>query len=225
MARLRYSARRTTNTISGHVGKILLFCEGVTEENYFNYFKEVFAHKEFKYSNIVIETVPIRGNARAVLNRANEFFSDEQNTAIYRDYRKFLVFDCDAPDDIQSVISDALNSPNDYHLLLTNLLFETWLRMHFVEVEEPLKKAATFKQMADYYRIDYYGDAEKADSGLIRNLIGDGLPVRKAIENAMRLEAKWKEAGKEILRNIDEMNPYTQVHYLVSEIMDELDSV
>ena len=36
-----------------HIGKILIFCEGSTEENYFDFFKKKIKDK---FSNIVIET-------------------------------------------------------------------------------------------------------------------------------------------------------------------------
>lgn len=222
MARLKVTTERPEVQTPGHVGKILVFCEGETEENYFAYFKEVFKHREFKFSDIVIETVPSHGNAKTVLNRANEFFSDDLNVKKYQDFRKFLVFDCDAPDDIQEVINSAIASKMNYHLLLSNLLFETWLVMHFLEVDTALGKRITYQTMADYYGIEKYDSAAKANAGLLRGLISDGMPVRKAIANAEALEKKWQEAGKCIDACIIDMNPFTLMHHLVQEIMDEL---
>ena len=53
-----------------HIGKILIFCEGSTEENYFDFFKKKIKDK---FSNIVIETQMVGSNARAVLNYAEDF--------------------------------------------------------------------------------------------------------------------------------------------------------
>ena len=52
MARLKFEPNRSIDTLPEHVGKVLLFCEGETEKNYFEYFKDVFLHEEFKYSDI-----------------------------------------------------------------------------------------------------------------------------------------------------------------------------
>jgi len=222
MARLKFEPNRSIDTLPEHVGKVLLFCEGETEKNYFEYFKDVFLHEEFKFSDIVIETVCGNGNAQTVLDKANEFFDDDQNVKKYQDYRKYLVFDCDAPSNVQEVICNALKSPMNYQLLLSNLLFETWLMMHFREVETRLKKKATYQAMADYYHVDSYGSKEKADKGLLRGLIGDGESVRLAISNAENLAEFWNAQHKRIQKDISDMNPYTQMHLLMKEIMDEL---
>ena len=37
MARLKLTANRSIDTKPKHVGKVLLFCEGDTEKNYFDY--------------------------------------------------------------------------------------------------------------------------------------------------------------------------------------------
>ena len=53
------------------------------------------------------------------------------NLLKYLYYEKHLVFDCDAPDNIQEVITKMRKSDNGYILDYSNLLFETWLVMHF----------------------------------------------------------------------------------------------
>lgn len=50
-----------------YIGKILIFCEGYTEKNYFEFFKKLIKDK---FSNIVIETETVGSNARAVYNYA-----------------------------------------------------------------------------------------------------------------------------------------------------------
>ena len=47
-----------------------------------------------------------------------------------------MIFDCDAPSDIQDVITEMTKSENEYILDYSNLLFETWLVMHFKEINE-----------------------------------------------------------------------------------------
>lgn len=120
------------------IGKIILFCEGMTEKNYFEYFSDAVKHN--KFTNINIEVQKAGGNARGVLNYANVFMNKEENNRKYKDYEKILIFDCDVPKDIQSVINDAISGKNKYKLLISNLLFETWLLMHFENVDKKLSK-------------------------------------------------------------------------------------
>ena len=110
-----------------YIGRVLIFCEGYTERNYFEFFKK---RIKDKFSDIVIQTETVGSNARAVYNYAEEFLSKDINQSKYSAFSKYLVFDCDAPSDILEVISDAKSSKYDYELLISSLLFECWLLMH-----------------------------------------------------------------------------------------------
>ena len=111
-----------------------------TETNYFKFFKKRIRNK---FSAIVIETETVGSNARAVFNFAENFLQNDQNISKYAAYDKYLVFDCDAPDDILDVIKDAKSSANNYQLLISSLLFECWLLMHLETLPgAPLSKTA-----------------------------------------------------------------------------------
>lgn len=103
----------------------MLFCEGQTEVIYFEYFAEIIQKNRNKYVHLDIESIPANGNAKQVLNFAESFLLDKVNMQKYSLYEKNLVFDCDAPREIEKVLRDMLASTNDYTLSLTNLLFET----------------------------------------------------------------------------------------------------
>ena len=220
MARLNPKVARQVGIKKQNLGKVIIFCEGTTEANYFNYFANHF--KRNKYSEIEIVCEKANGNAQTVLDHANEFLDKDSNISFYSNWGKYLVFDCDDPDNIQEVMMKMIESDRDYKLFLSNYLFETWLLMHFEIVEEKLKKAKIYNKMADYLRVEKYNSKVKADKGIMAKIIGDLQPVRYAIENARSLEEKYKSEGLSVKSDIDKMNTYTTVHKLMEEILSEI---
>lgn len=156
MARLNVNRTRTIGSMKQHLGNILLFCEGETEYNYFNYFARIIDGNRIKYAHIQIEFVRAGGNAQAVLNKANEFFEEGDNSSKYVNYEKYLVFDCDAPANIQQVIKDMEESLYEFKLLLTNYLFELWLLMHFQIVDTPLDKREIIRRFREELGVSRY---------------------------------------------------------------------
>lgn len=214
MPRLQLSQQRVTEIKKQNIGKIILFCEGITEKYYFDYFAEIINKDENKYNNVVITTEAANGNAQTVLNHSVNFFSQEKNNRLFATYGKYLVFDCDAPDDIASVINQATTNPNGYQLLVSNHFFETWLLMHFEEVELMLTKRQTYARLSLHLNAKY----KKGKKGRIREIISNG-NIEKAIENAYKLEKRYKKLGKTIYDSIVDMNPYTNVHIIIEQLM------
>lgn len=106
MPRLVNGERKITNPRPENAGKLLIFCEGHTEYNYLDYFRSYIDNNlRAKYSDIVIEPINAEGNAMHVYNYAEEFLGTDENASKYLHYEKHLVFDCDAPENIQEVIS------------------------------------------------------------------------------------------------------------------------
>jgi len=113
-------------------------------------------------------------------------------------------------------------SERNYQLLPTNLFFETWLLMHFVQVESSISKKSTFINLGQKLRINKYTDKEKSEIGIIAEIIGDGASVRQAIIHARELEELYRSRNLKIGNNIVEMNPYTAIHTLVEKILSEI---
>ena len=214
MPRLHFSQQRIAGTKKQNIGKIILFCEGITEKYYFDYFAEIINKDNNKYNNVIITTEPANGNAQTVLNHSIEFLSQEKNNRLFANYDKYLVFDCDAPDNIANVITQAIANSNDYHLLVSNHFFETWLLMHFEDVNLKLTKRKTNEKLSEHLNEKY----KKGQKGKIRKIISNG-NIEKAIENAYNLEKQYKELGKTIYDSIDDLNPYTNVHTLIEQLM------
>ncbi|MEG1312213.1 MAG: RloB family protein [Romboutsia sp.] len=218
MARLNPMKKRSEGSKREYLGKVLIFCEGKTEENYFNHYAKILNNKS-KYSHIDIELVHVGSDAKAVYDKAEQVLSQTPNK--YKLYDKYLVFDCDAPKEgIENVIEDMKNSNNEYKLLLTNEVFEVWLIMHFEELKNPITKTKAYTKMADYLGTDKYKSKEKASEGTIRKVIDDGKNAVNAIKNAKTVENTYK--GLDIKNNLKEMNPYTTVHTLVEKILLEI---
>ena len=144
MGKTKLSPQRLTQTKKINIGNIIIFCEGKTEKYYFDYFAEII--NKNKYSDVEVVLESANGNAQAVLNYANEFMADEEHNKKFSNYGKYLAFDCDAPPDIQSVVLKAAG----YELLISNYLFETWLLMHFENVENKISKREIYRRLSLY---------------------------------------------------------------------------
>jgi hypothetical protein len=211
MGRTQLSSQRRLEIKRTNIGRIIIFCEGKTETYYFDYFAEII--KKNKYTNVeaVLETAD--GNAQTVLNYAKRFMAEEENNRKYNTYGKYLAFDCDDPPDIQSVVL----SSRDYELLISNYLFETWLLMHFEEVDEKLSKREVYRRLSDRLHSTY----SKGHKGKTREIVQNG-DIGKAIDNAKALEQQYEVQGKTVFANIKEMNPYTSVHKLIEQFLVEI---
>ncbi|QNU67419.1 RloB domain-containing protein [Ruminiclostridium herbifermentans] len=198
------------------LGRIIIFCEGMTEKLYLDYFANII-NKKNKYTDIKIETESANGNSRKVFNFANNFMESESNNRKYINYTKYLIFDCDSPKDIQSVINDMIASTKEYNLLVSNFLFEVWLLMHFEIVDSKMSKKKIYEKLGIHLANDYV----KANAGTIREIIRKG-SVEDAIKNAQKLYELHESAGNKIENNIKDMNPYTNVHKLLEQFMLEI---
>lgn len=233
MGRLVNGVRTIDNPRPRHIGKLLIFCEGSTEFNYFSYLNNYLIHNvKARYSEIIIEqieTINTKGNAQNVFNYAEEYLGDQTNAQKYSLYEKHLVFDCDAPNDIQSVLKQMRESPNEYVLDYTCLLFETWLLMH-IQVLDPtveLKKRTVYGYMRDFLEVPQYNSKVKAAPGTIASILGtDGnARVRAAITNAKTINNFWRDKGLSYDDNVKKMNPSTNLDKVVEDILDEIDSI
>jgi len=216
MPRTQLTKERQVAFKETHLGRIILFCEGQTEKYYFEYFADIIESNGNKYSDVevVIADIP-GGNAQHVLNRANEFFADDSKAQKYRDYEKCLVYDCDAPGNIQSVIT----ASRDYTIYISNLLFETWLLMHFEEVGTKLKKPEIYENLTEHLQINKY---KKGQKGIVRKIVADNKQIESAISNAEKLSKIYDADEKSIYSDIQDMNPYTNIHILVEQLLHEI---
>lgn len=211
MSRTILSSQRRAEINKVNIGRIIIFCEGKTEKYYFDYFAEIIKKNKYTDIEVVLETV--NGNAQTVLNFANDFLKTEENSRKFSTYGKYLAFDCDDPPNIQSVVL----ASTDYELLVSNYLFETWLLMHFEEVDSKLTKSQIYRHLSEHLNSTY----SKGRRGKTREIIQNG-EIEKAIDNAKNLELQYETQGKVLYTNIKEMNPYTSVYKLIEQFMMEI---
>lgn len=211
MSRTLLSPERRSEIKKTNIGKVIIFCEGKTEKFYFDYFAEIIKQNKYTDVEVVVETA--NGNARTVLKLAGSFMDEEENNRKYSTYGKYLAFDCDDPPDIQTVVL----SSTEYELLISNHLFETWLLMHFEEVDTTLTKREIYRRLSNHL----HGSYSKGHKGKTREIVQNG-SIEKAIDNAKVLEQLYEVQGKTVFANIKEMNPYTSVHKLIEQFMVEI---
>ncbi|MDO3411110.1 RloB family protein [Saccharibacillus sp. CPCC 101409] len=225
IARLKLNMPRSIQTRSQNLGRSLLFCEGPTEQYYFDHFAGILESLPNKFTDMEIKTLPgSGGGANGVLVFAEEFLKDDVNAKGYELYDKYLVFDCDAPENIEDVIRDMRQSANDYRLLITNREFESWLVMHY---EDPVPGQAKSELGSPRTILSFhlYKNYKKASKGIVRQIIGDGEAVRKAINCAEEIEAHYNRQGmslEQIEHYINQMNPYTSVHHFMEAVLEEM---
>lgn len=211
MGRTRLSPQRLSETKKTNIGRIIIFCEGKTEKYYFDYFAEIIKKNKYTDIEVILETA--NGNAQTVLNFANEFMSNERHNQKFNTYGKFLAFDCDAPPNIQAVVSAAA----EYELLISNHLFETWLLMHFEDVDKKISKRETYQRLSFHLHDTY----SKGHKGKTREIVQNG-NIEKAIDKARTLEKQYNAEGKSIFANIKDMNSFTNVYKLIEQFMVEI---
>lgn len=189
-----------------------MFCEGITEKYYFEYFTDII--EKNKFNDIKIEIECTDGNSSRVLKFADSYMSSEENNRKYGNYKKYLVFDCDSPPNVQKVICTMIDSENKYELLVSNYLFETWLLMHFEDVNEKISKNEIYMRLSNYLNHDYI----RASKGIIREIIHNG-NAEKAMKNAEYLSQGYLKDGKDIYSSIGNMNPYSNVNIMVEQFL------
>lgn len=204
------------------LGKVIIFCEGTTEFNYFNYFKVKLDSKKNKYINLELEPIDVAGGgAINILNKVNEFLENPINHK-YQYHEKVIVFDLDDPKKRELMIKTLIEmSKSDYGftLLYSYKSFEVWLLMHLLEVTLPMTKRQLKEKIREQLNITRY---IKSSKGMISKILHDESNVKNAIENAKNLDKKYRDDNLKIISSYKEMNPFTNVHKLVEEILENL---
>ncbi|MDG0888939.1 RloB family protein [Paracholeplasma manati] len=204
------------------LGKVIIFCEGATEFNYFNYFKVKLDSKKNKYINLEIEPVDVAGGgAISIFNKVITFLENPDNHK-YQYHEKVIVFDLDDPIKQELMIKLLVEmSKSDYGftLLYSYKSFEVWLLMHLMEVSLPMTKRQLNERIREQLNMARY---VKSSKGMISKILHDESNVINAIQNAEKLEKKYREDSLKIISSYKEMNPFTNVHKLVEEILENL---
>lgn len=217
---MKHNLHKDYTKIPEHIGHRVFFCEGTTEYNYIKAFADIL-NKHTAITDIQIVLDDVGSNSRAVLKYAEKQLSDPQLHRKYAGYTPCLIFDCDAPADIQSVISDAVSSEYSYTIYLSNLIFETWLLMFYEDIDVSLSKKAVYTKLQDYLHLDKEWDKYKSDYGKIQQILKTGDPYG-AFRCASRLQNRYEDLDLTWQTDITLMNPFTNMHEITKLFFNEL---
>lgn len=106
MARTILQSSRHSNFRDANIGHMIIFCEGLTEKLYIEHFVSII--NKNKFNDIIVEIESAEGNASRVLKYAESYLKLESNNRKYSNYKKYLIFDCDSPPNIQATINKML---------------------------------------------------------------------------------------------------------------------
>lgn len=178
--------------------KIGIYCEGESEEQYFK-----MLNQKYNASNVHSRKINIKSMGKSGEKLITEAWLKGKAN---KESKLYVVFDRDEKsiDDIQRC--RILAKRYGITILFSSISFEIWILMHF----EPVMKLYTRKQLVNklsskrYFNQDY----TKFKGSSYRPYIYDD--VQNAIENAEKLYT--------INSNMDEDNPFTNIHKYLKEI-------
>jgi len=189
-------------------GRILVVCEGDTESNYFNKFREkLFVLKKHRTEDIVIEVKPAKHPAaKHVFDEARQ--KKESITPRYSEV--WCVFDKDrnTDDGYNQLIAKRAKEEN-IHIAYSNPCFELWFLLHFDYYDSQLSGKDCEKKLCSRMQDYSKTDVELFDKFANKQAI--------AIKHAETLMKTWE--GRTDFAN---HNPSTTVHELVTMLNDYL---
>jgi len=215
--------KRKTDHKKTYLGKMIVFCEGKTEYNYFNYFKLKLEKKKSKYTSFELELIDVEGGgANSIFDKTIAFLEAPKNSK-YQLFEKVIVFDLDEPKAkvrMKEVLINISRSDYNFVPLCSYKTFEVWLLMHLVDVYESLSKSKLKEKIRLNLNLQRY---VKNSKGIIAKILHDDANVKKAVLNGRKLDETYLGEGKKIISDYKDMNPYTSVFKLVEDILEELE--
>ena len=188
--------------------RILILCEGQTEEKYFLGLKQ---HDDYRRALQAVSIVILAakgGSPNAILEKAKKLRSQasKQNNAFDQIW---LVFDHDNQDEkiLTSVLQKAQRER--FFITFSNLAFEVWLLLHFRCAQlKYLDNSALVKQLTAVYPAFKKGNRQD-----FKNLLSR-LPT--ALNHAQTIRSRNQELlDTTSVSSIVHLNPYTDVDLLV----------
>lgn len=201
--------KRNTKNIRSKLEYHLIICEGTkTEPNYFETLKNtIYGQSKEKI------TIKIIGKGRGTTTLLEEAKKEVQKSTNYIS-NVWLIFDKDdfSDDSFNKVIQECeeINKQDEtiYNPIWSNESFETWILLHFIRLEAPLKRKECISKINENYKKNsIIGKYEKNDKKLYYKLAPY---VKDAIQNA-----KWLEGRYDNTITPAKMNPCTKVYKLV----------
>lgn len=200
--------------------RILILVEGIeTEIKYFNSFKKSDKFRR-KLETVTIDIYkPKDHSPKGIADEAKKKIK-EGNKDKYPYQEIWIVFDRDKHPKVPETFNEvkAHNNKNQIkiNIAFSNICFEYWILLHFEQTSKPFNRCDENKNhepnVIDYIKKNHDNDYTKASYNFL-NLIESKLEV--ALKNAIWLEKRNESEQSPIY----EINPYTNVHHLVTKII------
>lgn len=183
---------------------VRIYCEGKTEENYFNMLK-----KKYRQSNVY--PIKIKSMARSGMTLLHDVLEDPK---LNKHDKIYLVFDRDEHDneELLKCFDQARKSPYDITILFSSICFEIWILMHFESVNANYERKQLFNKLSGK---KYFDEEYSRNKGEKIDILYD--KVGTAVKNANRISSpadKSANASTKIIRS----DPYTNINLYLKDI-------
>lgn len=184
---------------------VRIYCEGKTEENYFNMLKQ-----KYHQANVSINSrysIKVKAMARSGMALLHDVL---ENPKLNIQDKIYLVFDHDehSQQELLECFDLAKKSKYDITILFSNICFEVWILMHFEPVSAAYTRPQLFSKLSGK---QYFNEEYSRNKGQKINILRD--KVSTAVKNANRISSPNDESTKIIKKD-----PYTNVNLYLKDI-------
>lgn len=194
--------------------RFLIFCEGQSEESYFN---------SFPVMGIQVKCVDMQGRSKlAMVRKAQEYIKAEnREDNVYDEI--WCVFDMDFKQggkelaDFDTAISQA--AKYKYKVAYSNDAYELWYYLHYQHTDIPNNRTFYYSELSKLWNINYVKDGKKKNEcqQVYNRLQEDDRACQiQAIERAKQLHLS------QIDQPFHKQNPVTTIYKLVENLNEYL---
>lgn len=187
---------------------IFILCEGSDKHSEYAYFTSLLRDYPMKGNRVQISLVPTEKNTgkELVLEAAEKLKSEYKNID-----EAWVVYDQDGY--TKHAETFCIAKDNGVKIAFSATAFEYWILLHFEYTTAFFPKS---EDIIKYMKKEKYIDYAKKD-GDVYNRIADKLEFAKDNARKLRKDKEKTDFGKPVY----ELNPYTDVDVLISEIQEE----
>lgn len=185
--------------------KIYIYCEGKTEKIYF----DILNKKYNETSRIQVKAKEVGETSHRLIDYAISDINNKSSKEKNKIGQVIIIFDKDEISDqeVEKLFQKA--DRHDIKIAFSNINFETWLLMHFEDVDFAYSKQDLNKKMKKYFNVDNYQEHK----GNIKTLA----KIEGFINRAMKNGLNFENYPSPQIHN----NPYTNLRYIIHSIYNQ----